>query len=557
MQFLKYYFVFMLLASFSACNTTHQNNIFPSEAFDAKRLGKHIEQLASDSFLGRKPFTTGEIRTITYLEEQYKKIGLEPGNANSYFQKVPMISITSVASPQIIVQTKNDHFFLNGPDDYVIWSGINKPMVSLEQDEVIFAGYGIVAPEYNWNDYAGIDVKNKVVLVLANEPGYDGSDSSLFKGLTMTYYARWTYKLEEAARQGAKACLMIHSFKSTGQAFSIIQNGWNATRLRLNEQSGNATQCPISGWISEQAAQKIFGAAEVDSSIIYSAGKRGFHPMQLNVKVSANIRVKTVYNQSNNVISKISGSKWPDEYIIYTAHWDHFGIGRPDEKGDSIYNGAQDNASGVAGLLEIAAAFKSMSKRPKRTIIFLALTAEEQGLWGSDYYVHHPLFPIQKTLANINIDGLNPFEKTVDMTIVGQPQSDLEDLLKDAAAKMGRTVVYDGAPASGYYFRSDQFNFARVGIPAIYAGSGSNVIGKGVEYGKKWKEEYGKNHYHRPSDEYNPATWTMEAAIEDIKLLFMLGKRIASQKTWPKWRKDSEFNSVRDTINLKYENKAL
>jgi Zn-dependent M28 family amino/carboxypeptidase len=527
-----------------ACSSVHQNQPELLNAFDADRMANYTAQLASDSFLGRRPFTLGETRTINYLERQFKAIGLEPGNNNTYFQKVPMVSITSVASPQMQVRSENDSFYLNGPNDYIIWSNVADPIVDIRNTELVFAGYGIVAAEYNWNDYAGIDVKNKIVLILANEPGYDGSDSSLFKGKTMTYYARWTYKLEEAARQGAKGCLMIHSYKSTGQAFNLMQNGWNGTRLHLNTGIAKMNQCAMAGWLSENAAYKLITVSGEDSSLLSAAGKRGFKAKSLNVHISTTIQVKAVYNESNNVIAKITGSKWPDEYIIYTAHWDHFGIGRPDEKGDSIYNGAHDNASGVAGLLELANAFKSMPKPPKRTIVFLALTSEEQGLLGSEWYVRNPIFPIKKTVANINIDGLNPFERTVDMIIVGQPQSYLEDYLDKEAKKLGRTVAYDGAPQAGYYFRSDQFNFAKVGIPAIYAGSGSNVVGKGTAYGQKWKDDYGKNHYHRPSDEFDPTTWTMEAAIDDLKLLFLLGKRIATERKRPQWRPDSEFKEI-------------
>jgi hypothetical protein len=380
MQLLKDFFLFFLLAFVVACSPIHQNHAFVLNSFDARRMGKHVEQLASDSFLGRKPFTVGEWRTIHYLQEQFRSDGLEPGNDSSYFQKVPMVSIMSMASPQMLFEAKNGNFHLKGPDDYVLWSNITNPIVSLDKDEIVFAGYGIVAPEYHWNDYANIDVKNKVVMVLANEPGFDGSDSTLFKSITMTYYARWIYKLEEAARRGAKACFIVHSFKSTGQAFKIVQNGWNASRLRLDERASNVKQCPIAGWLSEQGAIKILGLAGKDTSLLSAAGKRGFISLPLGVKVSAGIRVRAVYNQSHNVIGKITGSKWPNEYVIYTAHWDHFGIGIPNDKGDSIYNGAHDNASGVAGLLELAAAYKKLPKPPKRTIVFLALTAEEQGL---------------------------------------------------------------------------------------------------------------------------------------------------------------------------------
>lgn len=515
------------------------------EAFSPDSLRKHVSELASDSFLGRKPFTEGEKRTVDYLQRQFASAGLEPGNGNSYLQEVPMVNIACKAAPDMQVESPKGNFSLKGFDDYVIWTDKSDPVVSFDRNELVFAGYGVVAPEAGWNDYAGLDVKGKIVLIKVNDPDFGTKDSSLFKGKTMTYYGRWTYKFEEAARQGAKGCLIIHNTAAASYPFSVVQNNWNASKLHLDNRGKNVPYCDIIGWVSESAAQKLLTAGNKDSSVLDSATHKGFKAVQLGVKLSTSINVTATYNKSYNVIGKITGTKHPDEVIIYTAHWDHLGIGKPDEKGDSIYNGALDNASGTAGLLELARAFKSMKTKPERTIVILSVTAEEQGLWGSAYYAQNPVYPADKTLANINMDGLGRFEKTKDVIIVGKGQSDMEDILKEEAEKMGRYVTYEVHPEAGSYFRSDHFNFAKVGIPALYTGEGIDVVGKGKEYGKKIDEEYTEKHYHRPSDQIDD-TWTFQSGIEDLKLLFQVGKRIAYSDIIPKWKDGSEFKAIRE-----------
>ena len=378
-----------------SCNQTE--NTFGEEdglaAFSADSLGKHIAELSNDDFEGRKPFTEGETKTIQYLKDKFIAVGLEPGNGNSYFQEVPMVNITTHAAPAMQVQSAGGNFSLKGPDDYVIWTDKTDAAVSLDNDELVFAGYGVVAPEYNWNDYEGLDVKGKVVMVLVNDPGFNAGDTSLFKGKTMTYYGRWTYKFEEAARQGAKACLVVHNTEAASYPFTVVQNNWNTSRLRLDPRGKSEKICDVIGWVSAPAAQKLLTAAGKDTALLASADIRGFKGAALNLKLSTSIQVKTNYNQSNNVIGKITGSEYPDETIIYTAHWDHLGIGTPDGTCDSVYNGALDNASATAGLLELARGFKSLPTKPERTIVFLSVTAEEQGLWGSAYYAQNPVFP--------------------------------------------------------------------------------------------------------------------------------------------------------------------
>ncbi len=535
---------FVLLASCNQKNTVdHEDGL---TAFSADSLKLHISVLALDSFMGRKPFTEGETKTIAYLQQQFAIAGLEPGNGNSYLQEVPMVNIKTTAAPTMQVKSAKGNFDLKAFDDYILWTDKTDPEVSLQDNELVFAGYGVVAPEYNWNDYAGIDVKGKVVLVMVNDPGWNSGDSTLFKGKTMTYYGRWTYKFEEAARQGAKGCLIIHNTAAASYSFAIPQNSHNASRLQLDDRGKETKKCDVVGWIQEPVAKKLLITAGLDTNLLAKANIRGAKPVSLNMKLSTTMKVEATYNKSHNVIGKITGSKHPDEVIIYTAHWDHLGIGKPDEKGDSIYNGAYDNASGTAGLLELARAFKSMKTKPERTIVILSVTAEEQGLQGSAYYAQNPIYPADKTLADINIDELNRFDKTKDIVVVGEGQSELEDILKEEAEKMGRYIAYETHPEAGHYYRSDHFNFAKAGIPALFINNGIDVEGKGKLYGQKIDDDFNDKNYHRPSDSFDAATWTMAGGIDDLKLLFQLGKRLAFAEKMPQWKTGSEFKVIRE-----------
>ena len=543
------YFALAASLIFVSCNQSQpeSNDEDGLAAFSADSIRLHVSQLADDSLQGRKPFTIGETKTIAYLQRQFKQAGLEPGNGESYLQEVPMVNIKTTADPMMKVGAPKGNFDLKGFDDYVIWTDKITDKVSLNNDEVVFAGYGVVAPEHNWNDYEGLDVKGKVVLVMVNDPGFAAGDSTLFKGKTMTYYGRWTYKFEEAARQGAKACLIVHTTEGASYPFSVVQNNWNASKLRLDDRKSPNAYTDINGWLSLPAAKRLVAAAGMDSTTFFAqADKRGFKASALNLRLTTSMKVETTFNKSMNVIGKITGSKRPDEVIIYTSHWDHLGIGKADETADSIYNGAFDNASGTASLIELARAFKSLKVQPERTVILLAVTAEEQGLWGSAYYAQNPVYPAEKTVANINIDGLNPFESTQDIIIVGQGQSELEDYLKTEAEKAGRILAFERHPEAGSYYRSDHFNFAKVGIPALYTSRGVNVIGKEDGYGDKADAEYRDKHYHRPSDEYDAASWTFAGGLDDLKLLFLVGKRLAFETTSPKWKDGSEFKAIRE-----------
>jgi Zn-dependent M28 family amino/carboxypeptidase len=538
----------LCLIFFAACNQKKQiaNAEDGLAAFSANSLKQDIAMLASDSFMGRKPFTAGETKTIDYLQKQFAAIGLEPGNGNSFLQAVPMVNILATAAPEMQVKSAKNNFTLKAYDEYIIWTDKTDSNISLENTELVFAGYGVVAPEYNWNDYEGLDVKGKVVMVMVNDPGFWAGDTSLFKGKTMTYYGRWTYKFEEAARQGAKGCLIVHNTKAASYPFSVQQKSFNTSRLKLDNRGKDIKDCDVIGWVTEPTANKLFAAAGYDSSLLVKANQRGFKAVTLNLRLSTSMKVAATYNKSYNVIGKITGTKRPDEVIIYTAHWDHLGIGRPDATGDSIYNGALDNATGAAGLLELARAFKSMKTKPERTIIILSVTAEEQGLLGSKYYSQNPIYPANKTAANINMDGLNRYTKTKDIIVIGEGQSDLEDYLKEEVEKAGGYISFDTHPEAGYYYRSDHFNFAKVGIPALYTENGIDVIGKDKAYGQKLNDDYTDHNYHQPSDNYDATTWTMEGAISDLKLLFLVGRRIAFEEKWPEWKPASEFKAIRD-----------
>lgn len=515
-----------------------------SFTFTAEPYEKHIAELASDAYLGRLPFTEGETKTLAYLQDQFKQIGLEPGNGESYLQKVPMVEITATTDPEMVVKGQKS-LTLKGREDYVLWTEQTTEQIKIENADVVFAGFGVVAPEYNWNDYEGIDVKGKIVLVLVNDPGFGGNYSTFFKGNTMTYYGRWTYKFEEAARQGARACLVVHNTVPAGYAFNVPQNNWNTPHLYLDTRNNPSPHCDAIGWISLPATEKLFEAAGLDFNEQQSlARKPGFKAIATGQKATVGMTVQSKYNMSYNVIGKITGKTSPDEIVLYDAHWDHVGVGSTNTEGDTIYNGAEDNASGTAGLLELAKAFKS-GKQPERTVVFLAVTAEEQGLQGSAYYASNPVYPVDKTVANINIDGLGSYGLMKDIVVIGKDQSELEEYLSEAAAKAGRYVSPDPSPEKGYYFRSDHFNFAKVGIPALFTGTGIDHAEKGKEFGLQLQDEYLTRHYHQPSDEYDPATWNSEGALADLNLLYEVGRRIAFGKEWPAWKEGSEFRSLR------------
>lgn len=535
-----FYTIALAGLTFAGC-TKSEKAESPAE-IDGKIFAKQIAVLASDSLEGRKPFSAGEEKTIRYLKTEFEKLGLKPGNGDSYFQKVPMVDILSKPAGQLVIKNDKGSVAFNYLDDFVAASRHVQDQVKLTDSELIFAGYGIVAPEYGWNDYQGLDVRGKTVVVLVNDPGF--GDSTLFKGKTMTYYGRWTYKFEEAARQGAAGVLIVHDTKPASYGWAVVRSGWSKSKLYLNSDDNNMSRAAVEGWISMESAKKLFKLANVSDTLLTAAGKKGFKPVPLKVRTSLVINNTIKKSTSNNVLALLPGTDRKDEYIIYTAHWDHFGKGEA-INGDSVYNGAADNASGTAALLEIASAFTKLEKKPSRSILFLSVTAEEQGLLGSDYYTSHPVYPINKTVADINMDVLQPFGKMKDIIIVGKGQSDLDEYADEAAGKQGRTTRGEPDPSGGWYFRSDHFNFAKVGIPSLYIENGSVSVTHGEAWGEAQKKDYNDNRYHSPADEYSPS-WDLSGIIEDMQLVFEVGKKLSYESTFPGWKKGSEFKTIRD-----------
>ena len=515
--------------------------------FQVADLEPNLITLSSDEFMGRMPFTEGEKLTTTFLESKFKEMGLEPGNGDSYFQEVPMVSIITYPEQSMEFKTAQGSVVGEGLKDFVIWTQRTDSVVKVEDAEVVFAGFGIVAPEYGWNDYKNLDVKGKIVVVMINDPGFGSEDSTFFKGNTMTYYGRWTYKYEEAVRQGALGCLIVHNTIPAGYGFNNIQNSWKASKLYLDDRGQDKYKLGFEGWITLPFATQLFEKmGKNQSELLQNARKPDFQGFSTGMTLSTSLAVEPTYNVSKNVIAKITGKTAPEEVIIYTAHWDHIGIGKPDETGDTIYNGALDNASGTAALLALAKAFKT-DKQPDRTVVFLAVTAEEQGLWGSAYYAKQPIYPKEKTVANINMDGVNPYGKMKDVSVIGVGQSEMEDLLDEELKKLGRYAAPEPNPVVGYYFRSDHFNFAKIGIPALYIGTGIDHVEKGKEYGKQLQDDYVAQYYHKPADEYDPTRWNLDGAVDDVQLLYQVGRNLANSTKWPGWKEGSEFKAIRDS----------
>lgn len=535
-----HYLLFSAVALLAACSPSHKT----APVISSDDIKANLSVLANDSLMGRKPFTDGETKTINYISGQFKKYGLEPGNNGSYFQDVPMVEITSMPAPTMQISGKTNISLKNG-DDFVALTRREVDSVQLKNSPLVFVGYGVVAPEYHWNDYAGLDVKGKTVVVLVNDPGFQSGDKTLFHGDTMTYYGRWTYKYEEAARQGATGILIVHQTEPASYPWQVVQTSNTGAKLELQQANKHLNRCKVEGWITEGAAKKMFAAAGITGDFRALARKRDFKAIPLGLNVSLGVSTKLKYSVSHNVVAVLKGSTKPDEYVIYTAHWDHLGIGKPDAKGDSIYNGAVDNGSGSAALLAIAKTFANTKEKPKRSIVFLSVTAEEQGLLGSEYYATHPIFPIAKTVADLNMDALKPYGETKNIAVTGKGQNELEDQLEELAKQEGYYLVGDERPGAGSYYRSDHFNFAKVGIPALDINNGTESLAHGKEWGKAQSEEYTAKHYHQPSDNYS-ADMDVSGMVQIADLLYHLGTKLANEDTFPGWKAGSEFKAVRE-----------
>ena len=512
-------------------------------AFDETRFREDIRRLASDEFEGREPGSPGEAKTVAYIESGFAAAGLKPVKGNSFRQAVPLVSITASPDATLAVTGDDVNLRLAYGSDIVVGTKRVVETVSLEASEMVFAGYGIVAPEFGWNDYAGLDVRGKTVVVLVNDPGFASGDPKLFRGRTMTYYGRWSYKYEEAARQGAAGILIVHETAAAGYAWSVVASSWTGPQLDLDRGHHNAGRAAVQGWLSDAAAKRVFEAAGQDFDTLSArAAAPGFEPVTLGLDASLVLTNSISRLLSSNVIGYRLGTERPDETIILMAHWDHLGRDETLE-GDQIYNGALDNATGTAALMELA---RSVASTPlDRSVVFAAVTAEESGLLGSAYYAEHPLFPLETTVAALNMDGLNVLGRTRDVVVIGWGQSELEDLLRQFAAAQDRVVVPEPFPEKGYFFRSDHFNLAKKGVPVLYAESGIDDRRRGAEWGRAKSSEYVRNHYHKPSDEYDPG-WDLSGALEDMALYLRIVRKLALSREFPEWRAGSEFKPVRD-----------
>ncbi len=518
------------------------------EAIDASDLAEHVKVLASDAFAGRGPGTAGEDKTVDYIKAQFARIGLQPGNGESWFQTVPMVETTADPATSLRIQVGTTEQVLKFGSDMVIGTRTGKPSVSLDSSAMVFVGYGVNAPEQHWNDYAGIDVKGKTVVMLVNDPGFHANDATLFDGKRMTYYGRWTYKFEEAARRGAAAALIIHDTAGASYDWNVVKNSWSGPQYDLPMQEDPEPRLPMQGWISAAAADALFKAAGQDlGKLRHAANQRGFKAIPLNARATIMLHSRTVKKQSRNVLGLLPGSATPDEAIIYMAHWDHLGQ-HPGEPGDTIYNGAVDNATGVAGILEIAEAMRSAKVPPKRSVLFLAVTLEESGLLGSNYYVTHPVIPLAKTVAAINLDALAPIGKAHDLIVVGKGSSQLEDRLQTLLKTQQRTMDGESNTAAGYYFRSDHFNFAKAGVPALYIDSGTDLLDGGRAAGEAAVQDYTDHRYHQPADQYDATTWKMDGIVQDLQTVERLGMQLADDGTWPDWYADNPFKAARDAM---------
>lgn len=536
----------LVLFGLSACAKKHDLQA-ALDSISAEELSKNVAVLSSDEFEGRAPASRGEVKTVNFLKDEFQKLGIKPGNGQSYFQDVPMVIIAADPKTRLEIKSGKKSTYFGYGDDFVAVTRRVLREASLTDSEMVFVGYGIIAPEYNWNDYQGLDVRGKTVVMLINDPGYATKDPSLFTGQAMTYYGRWTYKYEEAARQGADGVFIIHETEPAAYPWSVVQNGWTGPQFNLVREDNNMSRCAVEGWLHVNTARKVFQSSGLNyDELKMASAKHGFRAVPLGLRASVTLK-NTIRNvKSKNVIALFPGSKRAEEYVIYMAHWDHFGI-NPELEGDQIFNGALDNATGISGLIELAEAFTKLGSPTRRSIVFLPVTGEEQGLIGSEYYAKNPIFPAAKTVAVINMDALNIYGKMKDITLTGYGLSELDRYVEEEAMSQGRVVRPDPNPERGSFFRSDHFSFARQGFPAIYPNHGIDHVEHGEEWTKAKVNKYISENYHKPSDEYDP-NWDLSGAIDDLRLLFGVGYRLAMESAFPNWKEGIEYRAKRDAV---------
>jgi len=534
----------LLLINCQTIQTALENALQSISLTDFKA---NVQTLSSDEFGGRAPATPGEEKTVNFLQQKFAELGLKPGNGDSYFQEVPMLAMKVEPTAKLRVFKKPTTLEFNFSQDFMAWTLRGVEESGFDQADLVFVGYGIVAPEYNWNDYEGVDVKDKVVIILINDPGFETNDPNLFNGKAMTYYGRWTYKFEEAARQGAKGALIIHETAPAAYPWEVVQNSWGGTNYTLASEDNNMSRCAVEGWLSLEASQKILETAGLNyADLKQKATQPGFKGFSLALQASLHFKNDVSHVTSRNVAALYEGGERADEVIIFTSHWDHFGTD-PSLEGDNIFNGALDNATGTAGLIELARAFTNLKQKPKRSFLFLAVTGEEQGLLGSQYYATHPLFPLAKTVAVINIDSLNIWGPMKDITVIGYGLSQLDQYVEEEASKEGRQVNPDPTPERGSFYRSDHFSFAKQGVPAIYFSPGVDHIVHGKKWGLEQRDKYLAANYHKPSDEFDP-NWDLSGAIQDLQLIFKIAYRLSEEATFPNWNEGTEFKHLRDQM---------
>lgn len=547
-------FLVVTIVAGAACTASPQKPLAVADmpAINTDAVLADTTKLSSNQFQGRGPGTEGERLTVEYLEDQFKAAGAEPGNPDgSWTQKVPLVGLTPDFRGPLTVKKGSTTLTFKVNDEFVPFSRQVTDEIDLVNSPMIFVGYGVQAPEYQWDDFKGVDVKGKTIVVLINDPqvtlpGSADLDSKMFGGKAMTYYGRWTYKFDKAAELGAAACIIVHETPYAGYPFNVVQ-GMGGERFTLVTPDRNLGKAKVESWMSLDAATRLFRAAGLDlQKLKAEAVTRDFKPVPLGMTASFSFKQNMRRIDSQNVVAKETGSDptLKNEYVIYSAHWDHFGIGKP-VNGDTIYHGARDNASGTSMLVEFAREFKKVRPAPKRTILFLAVTSEEQNLLGSTYYATFPLYPLNKTLANINMDEINVWGSTRDFTVIGLGASDLDDYLRDAATEQGRTLRADAEPEKGFYYRSDHFSFAKVGVPALDTDSGIDFVGKPAGWGQEKRDEWTTKFYHQPADQVQP-WWDLSGAAQDGKLLFAVGYRVANADHYPAWKPGNEFKATRD-----------
>ncbi|MHC4586226.1 MAG: M28 family metallopeptidase [Planctomycetota bacterium] len=547
--------LFLMTFSFVCCTADIKNTekiLFPE--IDGNTVLKHTKVLSSGEFEGRGPGTNGEEKTVNYIVEEFKKVGLKPGNTDGTFiQAVPLVGITADPDMTLTFKKGPQQRSLKLKNDFVAWTKHVADSAELKNSDVVFVGYGIKAPEYDWDDYKGVDVKGKTLIMLVGDPPVSDPadptklDPNTFGGKAMTYYGRWTYKYEIGAELGAAGVLIVHETGPAGYPFSVVQS-MVGEKFDLIKPDRNMSRVDVEGWIPLEQAHELFMMASQDyDTLKKEATTREFKPFEFSI--TASVRINNTFRtiESRNVLGKLEGSdpELKDEYVIYTSHWDHFGIGEEID-GDNIYHGAIDNATGIGGMIEIARAFLSLPNPPKRSILFLAVTAEEQGLLGSEYYAANPIYPLAKTLGVINMDSLNVYGKTSDVVIVGLGNSDLDDFATQVAADQGRIIKPDPTPEKGSFYRSDHFPFAQQGVPALSSRDGIDYVGKPEDYGMQIRKEYISKHYHKPSDIVRP-DWDMSGAVQQLQYYWMVGYRIAEANKYPEWKPGAEFKTKRET----------